>query len=123
MKQRTERQITPDLPQLRILARSGAGIALSHGAAAQPSPAQLPADAAVQLPPFAAEGLDGHSGYQGANWALPNLTQPAAGHPQSITVILHRLMKDQQTTAVRDTIRNVPGISLAAGEAARKSTA
>ena len=117
MKQPTESQIAPDLPPLRILAGSAVGIALAHGAAAQSSPAQTPADAAVQLPPIAVAEQDGQSRYQSAIPALPKLTQPLPDIPQSITVIPRQLMEDQQTTAVRDALRNIAGISLAAGEA------
>ncbi len=38
-------------------------------------------------------------------------------NPQSITVVPQYVMQDQGVSTLRDTLRNVPGISLAAGEA------
>ena len=117
MQPQTEAKITPELPPLRILAGSAVGIALANGVAAQPAPPQAPTEAAVQLPPIAVQAQDGQGGYQSAIPSLPKLTQPLVDTPQSITVIPQQLMEDQGVTAVREALRNVPGISLAAGEA------
>lgn len=46
----------------------------------------------------------------------PKLTQPLLDTPQSITVVPKAVIQDQGVTTLRDTLRNVAGISLAAGE-------
>jgi catecholate siderophore receptor len=49
--------------------------------------------------------------------SLTKFTEPLLTTAQSITVIPQFLVKDEAVTTLRDTLRNVPGISLAAGEA------
>src|SRR3981189_1860337 len=49
--------------------------------------------------------------------SLTKFTQPLLTTAQSITVIPQFVVKDEGVTTLRDTLRNVPGISLAAGEA------
>src|SRR5258707_6546819 len=49
--------------------------------------------------------------------SLTQFTEPLLNTAQSITVIPQLVLKDEGVTTLRDTLRNVPGISLAAGEA------
>jgi catecholate siderophore receptor len=49
--------------------------------------------------------------------SLTKFTEPLLTTAQSITVIPQFVLKDEGVTTLRDTLRNVPGISLAAGEA------
>jgi catecholate siderophore receptor len=49
--------------------------------------------------------------------ALQKFTEPLLETPQSVTVVPPYLMEDQGVSTLRDALRNVPGISLAAGEA------
>jgi catecholate siderophore receptor len=49
--------------------------------------------------------------------SLTKFTEPLLTTAQSITVIPQFALKDEAVTTLRDTLRNVPGISLAAGEA------
>ena len=49
--------------------------------------------------------------------SLTKFTEPLLNTPQSITVVPQFVMKDEAVTTLRDALRNVPGISLAAGEA------
>src|SRR5438309_2155911 len=53
----------------------------------------------------------------GAQPSLPKPTAPLLDTPQSITDIPRQLLDDQGVTTMRDALRNVPGISIAAGEA------
>jgi catecholate siderophore receptor len=46
----------------------------------------------------------------------PKYTEPLRDTPQSITVVSQQVMQAQGVTTLRDTVRNVAGISLAAGE-------
>jgi catecholate siderophore receptor len=49
--------------------------------------------------------------------SMDKFTEPLLRTAQSITVIPKFVVKDEGVTTLRDTLRNVPGISLAAGEA------
>ena len=48
--------------------------------------------------------------------ALAKFTEPLLTTPQSVNVVPQFVMQDQGVSTLRDTLRNVPGISLAAGE-------
>jgi len=48
--------------------------------------------------------------------ASPKYTQPLRDIPQTITVIPQEAMREQGATTLRDVLRNVPGISIQAGE-------
>src|SRR5687768_12198335 len=43
-------------------------------------------------------------------------TQPLVDTPQSVTIVPAELMREQGVTTLRDALRNVPGISMQAGE-------
>jgi catecholate siderophore receptor len=49
--------------------------------------------------------------------AMTKFTEPLLTTAQSISVVPQFVMKDEAVTTLQDTLRNVPGISLAAGEA------
>lgn len=49
--------------------------------------------------------------------SMQKFTEPLIDTPQSISVVPQFLIQDQGVSTLRDTLRNVPGISLAAGEA------
>jgi catecholate siderophore receptor len=48
--------------------------------------------------------------------ASPKFTQPLLDTPQSVTIVSAELMQQQGVTTLRDALRNVPGISMQAGE-------
>jgi catecholate siderophore receptor len=48
--------------------------------------------------------------------SLPKYTEPLRDTPQSVSVVPQQVMEEQNATTLRDTLRNVAGISLAAGE-------
>jgi catecholate siderophore receptor len=48
---------------------------------------------------------------------IDKFTEPLIDTPQSVTVVPQFVMQEQAVSTLRDTLRNVPGISLAAGEA------
>ena len=52
-----------------------------------------------------------------ASIAMEKFPEPLIDTPQSVTVVPQFVMQDQGLSTLRDTLRNVPGISLAAGEA------
>ena len=59
---------------------------------------------------------DQRNPFNPTNLGLFRLPQPIRNIPQSITVIPQELMQEQAVTSFRDALRNVTGISLAAGE-------
>ena len=77
------------------------------------------------------QGIPDHGGYRcaGARHRFGNrircklridvdkFTEPLIETPQSVTVVPQFVIQDQGLSTLRDTLRNVPGISLAAGEA------
>jgi catecholate siderophore receptor len=46
----------------------------------------------------------------------PKLPQPLLDTPQTVTIVPAKLMREQGVTTLRDALRNVPGISMQAGE-------
>lgn len=56
------------------------------------------------------------NGYRSENTQLPKYTEPLRDIPQSISVVSQQVMQDQGVTTLRDALRNVSGVSLAAGE-------
>lgn len=106
---------------------SAAGLALSGGwsaASAQyaygSSPGGSPGDSGgVSLPTLPVQGATtggGTGDYKADQPSLPKLTEPLLNTPQSIDVVPRQVIDDQGVTTLRDALRNVPGISLAAGE-------
>lgn len=53
----------------------------------------------------------------GDSISMGKFTEPLIETPQSVTVVPQFVMQDQGLSTLRDSLRNVPGISLAAGEA------
>ena len=49
--------------------------------------------------------------------SMEKFSEPLIDTPQSVTVVPQFVMQDQGLSTLRETLRNVPGISLAAGEA------
>jgi catecholate siderophore receptor len=81
----------------------------------QPAPPKRPADAqpATILPEVQVTGLEP---YGPDSLSLRKYTQPLLTTPKSATVIPKDLMEEQGVTTLRDSLRNVSGISIGAGE-------
>lgn len=56
-------------------------------------------------------------GYAETETSMPMYSRPLSETPQVVSVIPKKLMQDQGITTTRDALRNVAGISIAAGEA------
>jgi len=69
----------------------------------------------TQLPEVVVQGQDRNS-YKPENLSSPKYTEPLLDVPQSITVIPQSVIQEQGATTLRDILRNVPGISMQAGE-------
>lgn len=55
-------------------------------------------------------------GVRGPEVTSPKFTRPLLDTPQSVTIVPAKLMQEQGVTTLRDALRNVPGISMQAGE-------
>ena len=99
-----------------VVNSSALGLALSC-ASLLPAAAQTATPEATQLPAISVEGQgEQDGGYNPARSALPKLSQPLLDTPQTVTIVPQAVMRDQNVTTLRDVLRNVPGISIAAGE-------
>ena len=68
------------------------------------------------LPEVVVSGRDKKKSYKSEQPSSVKYTGPLRDIPQTLTVIPQAVMKDQGVTTMRDTLRNVPGISMQAGE-------
>ena len=75
------------------------------------TPAQKPGS--TQLPPVV---VTGEGGYKADSLSLNKYGEPLLTTPQSAAVVTNQLMKDQGVTTLRDSLRNVAGVSIGAGE-------
>jgi catecholate siderophore receptor len=110
-----------DLPSLRLsrhrVAGTAMGMALVNGAGLHAALAQGYGNTPIELPPVSVEGAQGgQNGYQIGLPANGKLTQPLVSTPESVIEIPRQLLDDEGVTTMRDALRNVPGVSLAAGE-------
>jgi catecholate siderophore receptor len=91
------------------LACSGA-----RGQSSNPPSAAVSTNHPASLPEVVVTGV--RNPYNSQQSALPKLPEPLRDTPQSITVVPRELMDEQHSTTLRDALRNVAGISIAAGE-------
>lgn len=54
--------------------------------------------------------------YKAEKASSPKLTQPLVDTPKTVRVVTEEVMREQGVTSLRDALRNVSGISMAAGE-------
>jgi catecholate siderophore receptor len=90
-------------------------LVLAPGAEGEEPSAASTAASVQNMPEVVVRGQD-ETGYRAENTALPKYTEPLLDIPQSISVVNQQMMQDQGVTTLRDALRNVSGISLAAGE-------
>jgi catecholate siderophore receptor len=109
---------SPATASRRLLAGTAVGVVMACASSAAPAAAQSADAAPMRLPALSVEGSQpsGGTDYKTDQPALPKLTAPLLDTPQSITDIPRQLLDDQGVTTMRDALRNVPGISIAAGE-------
>lgn len=103
------------LMRLPVVAAGTAGLALSPLAPAVLAQGYntLPA----QLPQMTIDAdKEEESGYRAEESSNPKLTEPLRDTPQSISTVTRELLDDRAATTMRDALRNVPGVSIAAGE-------
>lgn len=80
-----------------------------------PTPVMAPpTPATTEMPEVLVTGEKG--GYNRENVSSKKYTTPIRNIPQTITVIPNEVMQDQGASSLRQVLRNVPGISMQAGE-------
>src|SRR5215510_6090340 len=82
--------------------------------AAEPKPAEQQKQEEFTLPQVTV--TEQNSPYVVPNLGLQRLPEPVQDIPQSITIVPRELMNEQATTTLRDALRSVSGIGIAAGE-------
>lgn len=70
----------------------------------------------TKLPEMVVRGQDDTGSYKADSVSSPKYDGPLRDIPQTITVVPKSVIKDQGATTLRDVLRNVPGISMQAGE-------
>lgn len=105
--------IHPIWPLAALLASPGVAL---HGQSTNSpaSPNSTGTNAPAKLPTVVVTGAQ--DSYKSDTVGLPRLPEPLRDTPQSITVVPRQTMDDQNSTTLRDVLRNVAGISIAAGE-------
>ncbi len=114
------RRLSTLLASCSSLALAAPAFGLALTGLMHPAAAQSDNPAPVVIPPISVGGAapTGNGGdYKVDAPTQPKLTEPILDTPQTINVVPRQLMDDQGATTMRDALRNVPGISLAAGEA------
>lgn len=101
-------------PSLRAptIGLAGFGLVPALGAAAMAQEAPQPA---AQLPELSIQGA-APSPYRADSAPMPRMPMTAAEMPQTVNIVPRIVMQEQAAATVRDALRNVTGISLAAGE-------
>ena len=90
-----------------------------HAKAQQPTPTPAPQQPkppqqqTAQLPEVLVTGQDD---YRSPALSLQRVTEPLLTTPQSANVITKQLLQDQGVTSLKDSLRNVSGVSIGAGE-------
>lgn len=93
------------------------GDSAAQAPAAAPAPKRAATGTATEMPEVVVRGQqDAPSAYRAETVALPKYTEPLRDTPQTITVVPQAVIQEQGATTLRDVLRNVPGISIQAGE-------
>lgn len=109
--------VPPNASSLARSLRAGAALGVALSAIAFAARAQT---APVQLPPVSVEadrpGADQYQEYNAVRPSSPKYTAPLRETPQSIDVVTRKTLDEQGARTLGDALRNVTGISMAAGE-------
>lgn len=87
------------------------------GTAFLPYNASAAEEKASQLPAVTVVGGGSTGAYNSTESSYYKLSGPLVNTPKTVSIVTRQLMDDQGITKVSDALRNVPGVSLAAGEA------
>jgi len=92
----------------------GKALALSFALGSNAVAAEPKKEETFELPPVVVQ--DQNSPYVVPQSSLSKFPVPLKDTPQSITIVPEKLIEEQAGTTLRDALRNVPGIAVAAGE-------
>ena len=92
----------------------GKAVAFSFALASNAFAAEPQKEEPIALPPVVVQ--DQNSPYIVPQSSLSKFPEPLKDTPQSITIVPQTLVEEQAGTTLRDALRNVPGITVAAGE-------
>lgn len=79
------------------------------------SPAPAAPEGVAELPEVVVEG-EQDKVYKPDRVQTPKYTQPLRDIPQTVTVVPQSVIQERNATSLRDVLRNVPGITMQAGE-------
>jgi catecholate siderophore receptor len=116
-KRANERQKSKTaLQKICLAAGEGVGraVAFSFALASNAFAAEPKQEEPIALPPVVVQ--DQGDSYVVPESSLSKFPLPLKDIPQSITIVPEKLIQEQAGTTLRDALRNVPGITVAAGE-------
>lgn len=115
-KRANERRLRKALSKISLAAGEGVGraVAFSFALASNAFAAEPKKEETFELPPVVVQ--DQGSPYVVPQSSLSKFPEPLKDTPQSITIVPGKLVEEQAGTTLRDALRNVPGIAVAAGE-------
>jgi catecholate siderophore receptor len=115
-KRANDRRLRKALRKISLAAGEGVGraVAFSFSLASNAIAAEPKKEETFELPPVVVQ--DQSSPYIVPQSSLSKFPEPLKDTPQSITIVPQTLVEEQAGTTLRDALRNVPGITVAAGE-------
>ena len=115
-KRAHDRRLRKALRKISLAAGEGVGraVAFSFALATNAIAAEPKKEEAFELPPVVVQ--DQNSPYVVPESSLSKFPVPLKDTPQSITIVPGKMVEEQAGTTLRDALRNVPGIAVAAGE-------
>ena len=110
------RKLRKALNKISLAAGEGVGraVAFSLTLASNVLAAEPKKEETFELPPVVVQ--DQSNSYVVPQTSLSKFPEPLKDTPQSITIVPEKLVGEQAGTTLRDALRNVPGIAVAAGE-------
>ena len=88
----------------------------AHAQSTNASSSAVSTNSAAKLPDVVVSGQQETGSYKPEAVASPKFTEPVLNVPQSVTIVPQSVFEEQGATSLRDVLRNVPGISIQAGE-------
>ena len=115
-KRANDRRLRKAFRKISLAAGEGVGraVAFSFALATNAIAAEPKKEETFELPPVVVQ--DQNSPYVVPESSLSKFPVPLKDMPQSITIVPGKLVEEQAGTTLRDALRNVPGIAVAAGE-------
>jgi catecholate siderophore receptor len=115
-KRSNQRRLKKTLRKITLAAGEGVGraVAFSFALASNAFAAEPKKEETFELPPVVVQ--EQGSPYYVPQSSLSRFPEPVKDTPQSITIVPQKVIEEQAGSTLRDALRNVPGIGIAAGE-------